>query len=84
MPEALKDADAAIKLEPTLVKAWIRKGLTQAAMKDHSAALESFQQAMEKDTAKAHTREIETNMQKVVMEMESERAGETDEQTFER
>ncbi|ORX36911.1 chaperone [Kockovaella imperatae] len=84
LPEALKDADAAIKLDPNFVKAYIRKGLTQQAMKDHSGALETFQLATEKDTAKAHTREIETNMAKVVMEMESQRAGETDEQTFER
>ena len=69
-------------------------------MKSHSEALESFQKATEVDVAKAvshylkaerhierndqHTREIETNMQKVLMEMQSERSGETDEQTFER
>ncbi len=52
MPEALKDANEAIKLDQTFVKAYIRKALVQQAMKDHTAALETLQKATEVDTEK--------------------------------
>jgi stress-induced-phosphoprotein 1 len=52
MPEALRDADEAIKIDPTFIKAYIRKALTQQVMKEHSKALETLQRATEKDTEK--------------------------------
>lgn len=51
-PEALKDADEAIKIDPTFIKAYIRKSLVQAGMKEHAKALETLQLATEKDTEK--------------------------------
>ncbi|WVF71786.1 hypothetical protein IAT40_006594 [Kwoniella sp. CBS 6097] len=84
MPEALKDAEHAIKIDPTFIKAYIRKALVQEAMKEYTGALETLQLATEKDTEKKHTRELETNMTKIMMEMQSQRSTETDEQTYER
>ncbi|KAL7421555.1 Hsp90 cochaperone [Cryptotrichosporon argae] len=83
-PEALKDADAAIKIDPTFIKAYIRKALVQQGMKELTAALETLQKATDADTERKHTRELEQNMAKVMMEVQAERAGETDEQTYER
>ncbi|OCF38498.1 stress-induced-phosphoprotein 1 [Kwoniella heveanensis CBS 569] len=84
LPEALKDAEEAIKIDPTFIKAYIRKALVQEAMKEYTGALETLQLATEKDTEKKHTRELETNMTKIMMEMQSQRSTETDEQTYER
>jgi len=52
MPEALKDAEAAIKIDPTFIKAYIRKALTEQAMKEHSKALETLQKATDADVEK--------------------------------
>jgi len=48
----LKDADAAIKLDPSFVKAYIRKALVQQGMKDNTAALETLQKGTEADVEK--------------------------------
>lgn len=50
MPEALKDAEQAISIDPTFIKAYIRKALTQQAMKEHTAAIATLQKATEIDT----------------------------------
>ena len=52
MPEALKDAEAAIKLDPSFIKAYIRKALTQQVMKELTAALATLQLATEMDVEK--------------------------------
>ena len=52
MPEALKDAEEAIKIDPLFIKAYIRKALTQQAMKDLTASLETLQKATEMDVEK--------------------------------
>ncbi|ORY32622.1 TPR-like protein [Naematelia encephala] len=84
MPEAIKDADAAIKIDPHFIKAYIRKALTQQATKELSVALETLQKATEMDTEKKHTREIETNMSKIMMELQAQRSTESDEDTYQR
>ncbi|CAD6577012.1 MAG: Hsp90 cochaperone [Tremellales sp. Tagirdzhanova-0007] len=84
MPEALKDAEEAIKLDPSFIKAYIRKALTQQAMKELTGSLETLQKATEMDVEKKHTRELEGNMSKVLNELQSQRAGESDEETYSR
>jgi stress-induced-phosphoprotein 1 len=84
MPEALKDAEEAIKLDQSFIKAYIRKALVQQAMKDNTAALETLQKATELDVEKKHTRELESNMAKMLAEIQAQRAGETDEETYQR
>lgn len=84
LPEALKDAEAAIKLDPSFIKAYIRKALVQQAMKENSSALETLQKASELDVEKKHTRELESNMTKVLQEIQAQRAGESEEETYQR
>ena len=52
MPEALRDAEAAIKIDPTFIKAYIRKALTQQAMKELTSAIETLQKATDMDKEK--------------------------------
>ncbi|KAJ9111795.1 hypothetical protein QFC22_006454 [Naganishia vaughanmartiniae] len=83
-PEALKDAEEAIRIDPTFIKAYIRKSMVLFGMKDYAKALNACQEAMEADTEKKHTREIEQQMQKCMMETYAQRSTETDEQTLAR
>lgn len=46
MPEALKDAEKCIELDPTFVKGYTRKGAVQFFMKDHEKALETYQEGL--------------------------------------
>jgi stress-induced-phosphoprotein 1 len=46
---AIEDCDHCIKLEPTFVKAYTRKGRIQHAMKDYHKALSTFQEALKID-----------------------------------
>ncbi|CAM6084741.1 unnamed protein product [Calypogeia fissa] len=51
LPEALKDADKCIEIEPTFVKGYSRKGTVQFFMKEYDKALETYQTGLthEKD-----------------------------------
>lgn len=84
LPEALKDAEKAIEIDPKFVKAYIRKSMVLMGMKEPSKAMEACQAATDADVEKKHTREIEGQMQKAITEMYNQRAGETEEQTLER
>ncbi|GHJ89129.1 hypothetical protein NliqN6_5531 [Naganishia liquefaciens] len=84
LPEALKDAEEAIKIDPSFVKAYIRKSMVLHGMKEYTKAIQACQDALEADTDKKHTREIEQQMQKCMMETYAQRSNETDEQTLER
>lgn len=84
LPEALKDAETAISIDPTFIKAYIRKALVQEGMKEYTAALETLQKATEADVEKKHIRELETNMMKLMNEIQQQRSSETEEQTYAR
>ncbi|KAH7103020.1 putative stress-induced protein STI1 [Auriculariales sp. MPI-PUGE-AT-0066] len=84
LPEALKDSEDAIKVDPTYIKAYIRKSLVLYGMKEYSKAMSACQEATDADTEKKHTREIEEQMTKLAMAMQTERASESEEQTLER
>jgi stress-induced-phosphoprotein 1 len=53
-------------------------------MKDNTAALETLQKGTEADVKKEHTRELESNMSKIMYEIQNERSTESDEQTYQR
>ena len=48
-PSALKDSEECIRLEPSFIKGFIRKGLALLAMKEVTKATAAFQKAMEID-----------------------------------
>lgn len=84
LPEALKDAEFAIDLDPKFVKAHIRKATVLFTMKDYVKAMEAVGKASDADFEKKHTSEIEGLMFKVNMALSNERAGESEEQTLQR
>ena len=49
MPEALKDAEKCIELDPSFVKGYTRKGAVQFFMKEYDKALETYQEGLKLD-----------------------------------
>ena len=84
LPEALKDADKAIAVQPEFIKGYIRKSHVLFAMKDYDKALGAIELAAQKDVDGKHTAEISSQVRKVSLADNASRAGETDEQTYAR
>ncbi|TFY60717.1 hypothetical protein EVG20_g7325 [Dentipellis fragilis] len=83
-PEALKDAEEAIKVDPTFVKAYIRKSTVHFAMRDYTKAMDAIQEATEHDDDAKHTSEIQSQMFKIQQALSQQRAGESDQEALER
>lgn len=49
LPEAKKDAEKCIELDPQFVKGYLRKGAAQFFMKEHDKALETYQLGLKID-----------------------------------
>ncbi|KAF0493901.1 Stress-induced-phosphoprotein 1 [Gigaspora margarita] len=62
--EALKDCETCISLDPTFVKAYIRKATVEFLKKDYSKCLETCRTAMTYDKEKKHASEIQGQMKK--------------------
>lgn len=84
LPEALKDAEEAIRIDPKFVKAYIRKSHVLFAMRDYTKAIEAVEQAAEADTERKHTREIQEQVIKCQQELFKQREGENEEETLAR
>ncbi|KAG9051010.1 Hsp90 cochaperone [Tulasnella sp. UAMH 9824] len=84
LPEALKDAEQAIAVDPKFIKARIRKSLVLFSMREYTKAMEAAQEATDFDEDKKHTAEIESLMQKCAAALYAERSQETEEQTLAR
>lgn len=57
LPEALKDAEECITLNPSFVKGYTRKATAQFFMKEYEKALESYQQGLEVEPDNAECKE---------------------------
>ncbi|KAJ3069119.1 Hsp90 cochaperone, partial [Quaeritorhiza haematococci] len=64
LPEADKDCDEAIRLDPNFVKAYIRKAAILYAKRDYMKCMDLCNEAKEKDTEHKHTQEIEAQIMK--------------------
>eukprot|EP01098_Paradermamoeba_levis_P002936 TRINITY_DN1389_c0_g1_i1.p1 TRINITY_DN1389_c0_g1~~TRINITY_DN1389_c0_g1_i1.p1 ORF type:complete len:570 (-),score=236.00 TRINITY_DN1389_c0_g1_i1:116-1825(-) len=74
--EALNDCDECLKLEPSFVKGYIRKGLCQFMMKDYHKCLETYDQALKHDPNNA---EVNEAIQKTLMTINAnQQSGEGD------
>ena len=82
-PQAVQDCDAATKLDPKFIRAYMRKGQALLIMKEYNRALDTFTEAAEHDDG-THAREIEQQQQKCLDAQFSARSGETEQQTAER
>ncbi|KAH6575146.1 hypothetical protein BASA60_005167 [Batrachochytrium salamandrivorans] len=64
LPEADKDCDLAIKLDPGFLKAYIRKAAILFAKRDFMTCIEMCEEIMTKDTEGKHTSEVQSQSQK--------------------
>jgi len=83
-PEALKDANEAIKIDPKFVKGYIRKSNVLFAMRDYTKALEAIQEAEDHDEEHKHKSEIQQQVYKCQQALFSQRSGENEEETLQR
>jgi len=84
LPEALKDVDQAINIDPKFVKAYIRKSNVLFAMRDYTKAIEAIQEAEEYDEDHKHKSEIQQQVYKCQQALFSQRSGESEEETLQR
>src|SRR5258706_979927 len=84
LPEALKDAKEATKVDPTFVKGYIRQSIVLQSMREFTRSMEAIQAAVDADTERKHIAEIDQQRQKVMTAMYSQRAGESEEETLQR
>ena len=70
--EASVDCEEAIRLDPNYVKAYVRKGALQTAMKKHNEALATLAKASKLDTDKKNAAEILQLQQKCISSMRSQ------------
>lgn len=83
-PEAVRNCDIALKLDPHFMRAHIRKAQACFAMREYSKCLDALSTATEADTDGKSHGEIEALQRKCLQVMYSAREGETEEQTMER
>ncbi|OLL23529.1 Heat shock protein sti1 [Neolecta irregularis DAH-3] len=69
MPDALKDAETAISIDPTFVKAYIRKVSALLGMREYAKAQAALAEARQADTEGNHTGELNSLEQKIIMAM---------------
>lgn len=67
IPEAIKDAERAISLDPIFVKAYLRKANAEFLKKDIEACMKTCQQALEVDKDGANKAEIEALQMKCLL-----------------
>ncbi|KAI9226041.1 MAG: heat shock protein STI-like protein [Piptocephalis tieghemiana] len=77
-PEALKDCEKCISLDPTFIKGYIRKAAIEFLKRDHSTCLETCNTALEQDKEGKHRREIEAQMAKCYSAMSGLDSGSSD------
>jgi len=83
-PDAVRDCDAALKLDPNFMRAHIRKAQSYFAMREYNKVLDCLNSATAVDKDNKNAREIEELSAKTMQVMYSAREGETEEQTMER
>ncbi|UZJ53852.1 hypothetical protein CBS101457_003172 [Exobasidium rhododendri] len=87
LPEALKDCEEAIKIDPKFTKGYIRKSNVLFSMKDYSKCLEAIHKAGEVDRehgGNIAAKEIQQQENKCMQAMYAERSNETEEETLKR
>lgn len=83
-PEALKDAEEAIRLDPTFPKGYIRKAVAQFSLKEPQKALDTIMQAREVDKDNKNKTEIDGLYNKCMTALYQQRSTETEEETMRR
>ncbi|EPZ32047.1 Tetratricopeptide-like helical domain-containing protein [Rozella allomycis CSF55] len=61
-PEALKDCEKCLELDPNFIKAYIRKANVEFFMREYSKCMSTCREAMDRDKEGKHTHEIQQQM----------------------
>ncbi|OMJ08708.1 Heat shock protein sti1-like protein [Smittium culicis] len=64
LPEALKDVEKCIEIDPSFVKAYLRKAAIQFIKREYSESMETCNVALDMDTENKHTNEIQQQISK--------------------
>lgn len=86
-PDAVEDCNKAIELDPTFIRAYIRKANAQLAMKEYSQVINTLNDALAKDqelNGGKNANEINQLMHRAMSQRFAAIEGETPEQTMER
>lgn len=83
-PSSIDDCNKAISLDPSFMRAHLRRAQAYIGLKDYSKALDALNEATEADKERKHTREIEDLNNKAMTAMYTSHEGETEEQARER
>ena len=73
IPEAMKDCEKCIALDPKFIKGYIRKAAVHQFKKEYSDALDVLQEALALDTEEKHHAEIQSLISKNYQEMSMQR-----------
>lgn len=71
-PSALKDAERCLELDPTFVKAYLRKGNCHHLMKEYHKAMKSYDEGLKLDAGNA---ELTAAKNKTIMAIQSGMGG---------
>lgn len=83
-PDALKDAEKAIEVDPKFIKAYIRKANILFSMREYTRALEALQAGTDHDENGQNAREIQQTEFKVQQALFTQRGTESSEETLNR
>jgi stress-induced-phosphoprotein 1 len=84
LPEAEKDCNEAIKLDPKFVKAYIRKAAIQFAKREYQKCMDTCTLALEQDVEKKHVNEIQGQVSKAYYAMNQANSQGTNEEKYQR
>jgi len=76
-PDALRDLEESVKLDPTYVKAWGRKGATHFFMKDYNKAMQAYETGLKLDP---NDQTCKQGIMSVQMQVQKGMSGPADEQ----
>ncbi|KAJ3109943.1 Hsp90 cochaperone, partial [Physocladia obscura] len=83
LPEADKDCEEALKLDPSFVKAYVRKASILLAKRDWMKAIDACNEAKEKDVEKKHGVEIDSVLMKAYAGLNEVQSGASREEVLE-
>ncbi|KAJ3384909.1 hypothetical protein HDU92_003338 [Lobulomyces angularis] len=84
LPEADKDCDMALKLDPKFVKAYIRKAAILYTKKEYLQAIDVCNEGKVADVEKKHTQELDNQIHRCYAGINQNQSGENKEETMKR
>ncbi|KAM0684407.1 Hsp90 cochaperone [Mitosporidium daphniae] len=82
--EAIRDCDRCIELDPSFIKAYLRKASILYGLKEYQKCLDTCFEAKSKDTENRHSAEIEQHLAKCYLESQKASMNESSEETLQR